>query len=224
MRRQFTILAILGLSVGFTALPASADTLAGNSVISGTVPATVTATPSTGTVVDYTVKGTFGSLTGFPSTSISNPFDSFIFTFSVDQTLLVPMVGIPSMTGNIPVTFNYSDFSGSTVNFILTDQVGTLVFFDASAGGLFTLEFPPQPSGDDFFLNLFGTSPAGFLGSPGMTGTFPITPGDELGDNSTFTETISTTSAPEPSSLLLLGSGFLALGGFARKRLIARFN
>jgi hypothetical protein len=29
---------------------------------------------------------------------------------------------------------------------------------------------------------------------------------------------------PSPSSLLLLGSGSLALGGFARKRLIARFN
>lgn len=128
------------------------------------------------------------------------------------------------MTGNIPVTFNYSDFLGSTVNFSLTGQAGTLVFFDAGAGGLFTLEFFPAPSGDDFFLNLFGTSPAGFLGLPGMTGTFPITPGDALGDNSIFTETISTTSAPEPSSLLLLGSGFLALGGFARKRLIARFN
>jgi hypothetical protein len=35
---------------------------------------------------------------------------------------------------------------------------------------------------------------------------------------------ISTSPVPEPSSLLLLGSGFLALGGFARKRLIARFN
>jgi hypothetical protein len=31
-------------------------------------------------------------------------------------------------------------------------------------------------------------------------------------------------AAPEPSSLLLLGSGFLALGGFARKRLVTLFN
>lgn len=71
MRKPFTILAILGLSVGFTALPASADTTAANSVTSGTVPATVTATPSTGTVVDYTVNGTFGSLTNVSSTSLS---------------------------------------------------------------------------------------------------------------------------------------------------------
>jgi hypothetical protein len=132
------------------------------------------------------------------------------------------MMGNPFMTSSIPVTFDYTDFLGSTVNFSLTGQAGILVFFDASAGGLFTLEFPPPPSGDDFFLSLFGTNPMGFLGSPGNSGTFPITPGDALGDNSIFTETTST--VPEPSSLLLLGSGFLALGGFARKRLIARFN
>jgi hypothetical protein len=36
--------------------------------------------------------------------------------------------------------------------------------------------------------------------------------------------TATPTGVPEPSSLLLLGSGFLALGGFARKRLVARFN
>jgi hypothetical protein len=219
MRKLFTILAILGFSIGFTALTASADT-----------------------TVDYTLNGTFGSLTGFPSTSISNAGDSFTITFSLDQTLLVPMMGNPFMTANIPVTFDYIDFLGSTVNFSLTGQAGILVFFDASAGGLFTLDFPQPPNGDDFFLSLFGTSPAGFLGSSDMnSGTFAITPGDALGNESIFTETSSTnlaansvsgtvtatpstTTVPEPSSLLLLGSGFLALGGFARKRLIARFN
>jgi len=34
----------------------------------------------------------------------------------------------------------------------------------------------------------------------------------------------SSVAAPEPSSLLLLGSGFLALGGFARKRVTTLFN
>jgi len=34
----------------------------------------------------------------------------------------------------------------------------------------------------------------------------------------------SPASTPEPSSLMLLGGGFLALGGIARRRLIARFN
>jgi hypothetical protein len=43
-------------------------------------------------------------------------------------------------------------------------------------------------------------------------------------DSVSGTVTATAVSTPEPSSLLLLGSGFLALGGFARKRLIARFN
>ena len=45
--------------------------------------------------------------------------------------------------------------------------------------------------------------------------------GDLTGGSGTGTSTVS---APEPSSLLLLGSGFLALGGFARKRVITLFN
>jgi len=45
--------------------------------------------------------------------------------------------------------------------------------------------------------------------------------GDLTGGSVTGTSAVST---PEPSSLLLLGGGFLALGGFARRRLSARFN
>ena len=221
MRKLLTVVAILGLSVGFTALTASADT-----------------------TVDYTVNGTFGSLTGVPSTSISNAGDSFTITFSVDQALLVPGLGTPGMTAAIPITFDYTDFVGSTINFSLTNQAGMVTFFNQFNEGLFQLEFFPPPSGDDFFLNLIGLNPnpdtdpllASFLGSPINTGPFSITSGDAMGDPSFLAEddtaanfvtgsgTATAVSTPEPSSLLLLGSGFLALGGFARKRLIARFN
>ena len=70
---------------------------------------------------------------------------------------------------------------------------------------------------------------------------FQITPGPETLDGSFFANltdpadltagiltggsvSAAAVTAPEPSSLLLLGSGFLALGGFARKRVITLFN
>jgi hypothetical protein len=221
MRKLFTILAIWGLSVGFTALTASADT-----------------------TVDYTVNGTFGSLTGVPSTSISNAGDSFTITFSVDQALLVPTSFNSGMTAAIPIIFDYTDFLGSTIKFSLPNQAGMITFFNQSNSGLFQLEFFPPPSGHDFFLDLIGSNPnptlENFLGSPSNTGQFSITSGNAMGDASFLAEggtaanfvfsrpdqisTATAVSAPEPSSLLLLGSGFLALGGLVRRRLIARFN
>jgi PEP-CTERM motif len=214
MRKLLTILAILGLSISFTALTARADT-----------------------TVDYTVNGTFGLVTGFPSTSLSNAGDSFTITFSVDQALLVSG-GAAGVSAPIPVSFDYTDFLGNMTNFSLTNQAGTVTFFDESNGGLFQLEFFPA-GGDDFLLSLsgLGLMPGAFLGSNMNTGTFLITPGDATGAGSSLgdftnlavdsvsgTVTATAVSTPEPSSLLLLGSGFLALGGFARKRLIARFN
>jgi PEP-CTERM motif-containing protein len=99
---------------------------------------------------------------------------------------------------------------------------------------LFDIEFFPASS-DDFILQLFGPD-AGFIDGPTPTlntGVFTITPGDELGDGSSLgdytnfainsvTSGTVTAAMPEPSSLLLLGSGFLALGSFARKRLFQR--
>ncbi len=90
-------------------------------------------------------------------------------------------------------------------------------------------------------LQLFGPD-AGFNVGPPLTlntgGPFVISPGDDIGDGSLlgdFTSgtansitsgsvTTSTSNVPEPSSILLLGSGFLALGAFARKRLFASGN
>jgi hypothetical protein len=188
-------------------------------------------------VVEYTVSGTYATGDAFLSTPISNPGDSFLITFSVDPALLPagPASGTSVSTG---VTFDYTDSLGGTTIFSLTDQPGTATFYLAGpSGGLFDLDF--SAGGDDLVLSLFGPD-AGFIDGPIITlntGIFPITPGDDFGVGSLIGDfntlgfdavssgtvtAVSSTAVPEPSSLLLLGSGFLALGSFARKRLLGR--
>ncbi len=228
MRKLLTIVAILGLSISFCALAASADT------------------------VSYSVSGTYASGTPFTSTLLSNPGDSFTFTFSVNSALLGPGPIGGDGSGTIPITFNYTDSLGGTTLFQLTGQAGTVNFFDTALGGLFDLDF--SFGGDAFTLMLCstgstfdcldGTDPGFIDGTPPTlnTGMFAIEPGG-TGDNAGFgsifgdddtgdfaaiaSGTVDATpvsTVPEPSSLLLLGSGFLALGGFARKRVTTLFN
>jgi PEP-CTERM motif-containing protein len=222
MRKLVTILALLGLAVGVSALDAHADG-----------------------VVDYTVSGVFGPISGVPSTSLSNAGDSFTLTFSVNSTALVSN-GF-GMSLDITTPFVYTDITTPSLSL---DGSGTVNFFTACSpspcppqinnGGLFSLLFT-GPNGNTFMFDLFGTD-AGFIdGTPPILNTNAGGPPFTIGDGSIFGEampdntavgensvsgtvTATAVSTPEPSSLLLLGSGFLALGGFARKRLIARFN
>jgi PEP-CTERM motif len=96
------------------------------------------------------------------------------------------------------------------------DMQGTLDFYEApNHGGGFQL-FPV----DSFnpILNAFGSQLyTGGEGSPTFTlGTFQLN--DDGAGGPAGTLVISST--PEPSSLLLVGGGMLALLGFARKRIL----
>jgi hypothetical protein len=224
MRKLFTILALLGLAVGTTALSAHADG------------------------VDYSVSGAFGAISGFPSTGQSNPGDSFTFTFSVSSTALGSSpIGI-GMSPGIPISFDYTDVT--TPSFSQSGS-GTVNFFTAGDGGLFGVTFTGL-DGNVFMLELFGlgcldtpptaTCVGGFTDGtpPTLTtgGPFGVDPVSFLGEfaadgtpiggdgivDGTVTATPTSSTVPEPSSLLLLGSGFLALSGFARKRLSVHFN
>jgi hypothetical protein len=219
MRKLLTILAILGLAVGISALSARADS------------------------VTYTVNSTYGS--DVPVTSVSNPGSTFTFVFTV------PSPCSSSSTPPCASSFGFVDLSSVEVTFSSPTSASftapaSLSFAPSGSGGLFDLE-TVFGNGDDFLWMFFG--PQIFsLNSGGTVATFltagspfPITPGPADLSGSLFADltnpnaltagvltggSVSTpaVTAPEPSSLLLLGSGFLALGGFARRRLIARFN
>ena len=78
----------------------------------------------------------------------------------------------------------------------------------------------PSPTGSFFFdvndMTVGGDITSGLIS--GATGPSVVT------YTVNFETDAPIITTPEPSSLMLLGGGFLALGGFARKRLIARFN
>jgi hypothetical protein len=213
MRKAFGILALLILVL--TVSPAHADG-----------------------VVNYTVTGTYATGDPFSSTPISNPGDSFTFTFSVDPASLAPGPALgPSVFA--VTSLDYTDSLGGTTVFSFTDNPAQVFFFlGGDAGGLFDLDF--SAAGQDFVLQLLGPDP-GFINGPIITlntGTFDITPGTTDGFFSLLGElnppdfnfdavgpggiVTAVQTVPEPSSFLLLGSGFLALGSFARKRFLAR--
>lgn len=221
MRKLLTILALLGLAASISARSARADG------------------------VTYTVTSTYAS--DIPTTGVSAPNESFTFTFTVPSpcsssstpacsNLSMGVANFPAES--IDVTFSSPTLPGFT-------SVATLSFFSSGGGGLFDLE--AFPGGGDFVWSFFGPQifnttaneicpgPAGtfctglfsITGGTDFSGSFffdmndPTIAGDLTGGSVTGTSTVA---APEPSSLLLLGGGFLALGGFARKRLSARFN
>ena len=223
MRRLLAILALLGLSVTYGAGTTRADG------------------------VDYKVSGTYAAITGSPSTPLSTPGDTFTFTFSVDPATLLMVGQVNGESNPIDIMFNYSDSSGDK----LTKQPGVIRFMDTtgSNSGLFMIQFSSGTG--TFFLSLEG--PSGFNASTLTlnTGMFNATPGDTttglgsiLGDfdpsipscnlslltpvcpqDAILSGTVdAVATTPEPSSLLLLGSGFIALGSFARKRFSTSLN
>lgn len=94
-------------------------------------------------------------------------------------------------------------------------------FFNASIpdGGGFVIVTPSLTSP----ANTFGAQLySGMEDAPTfIPGTYQLNNGTSTGPIGTLVISFSSVSAPEPSSLILLGSGLLSLLGFARKKLLA---
>jgi hypothetical protein len=92
-------------------------------------------------------------------------------------------------------------------------------FFNTSGeGGFQIITLGLMSPADTFGEQLYN----GTEGAPTFkTGTFPLNNGSPTGPIGTLVISFTSVSAPEPSSLVLLGSGLLSLLGFARKKLLA---
>lgn len=156
------------------------------------------------TLIDITGAGTWSSTA--PISAFSAPSETWDFSFNLPQTF--------SPSGNgISVTqisnFDYS-LNGSPV---LTPNLSSIKFYDYGDGGLFDLSFN---NGD--IVSLYGAD----VGSSGTLSLGTFYAGIAMNDGSATgsgSVTLSIPSAtPEPSTLVLFGTGIILMGYMASKR------
>lgn len=218
MRKTILVLAIFSLAVVFGVTQASADD------------------------ASFDVSGTYSTVAGNSSSStpISNPGDAFSFTFTVDPTTLQGVTASSPLSINTPnnVAITYNDTTAG-----ITDNVtGTITLESSSQGGLLDIDF--MLGSDPYTLLLSSptnqqlytiTTVGGISTATIDIGSFQIEDDagnciasflgqDDTACTSVGSGTVTTSSAtvtPEPSAILLFGTGLLGLLMFGRRKLLA---
>lgn len=218
MRKTILILAIFSLAIAFAATRAMADD------------------------ASFDVSGTYSTVAGNSSSStpVSNPGDAFSFTFTVDPTTLQGVTASSPLSINTPnnVAINYNDTTAG-----ITDNVtGTITLESSSQGGLLDIDFM---LGSDAYTLLLSsptnqqlytiTTVDGISTATIDIGSFQILDDagncissflgqDDTACTSVGSGTVTTSSVaptPEPSAILLFGTGLLGLVTFGRRKLFA---
>ena len=218
MRKTILVLAVLSLAVAFGVTRATADG------------------------VSFDVSGTYSTVAGNSSSStpISNPGDAFSFTFTIDPATLQGVTASSPLSINTPdnVGITYTDSTAG----ITDDLTGTITLESSSQGGLLDIDF--MLGSDPYTLLLSSptnqqlytiTTVDGVSTATIDIGTFQIEDDggncivsflgqDDTACTSVSSGTVTTASVaptPEPSTVLLFGTGVLGLLAFGRRKLFA---
>jgi hypothetical protein len=232
MRKLLTIVAVLVLSAGFAARIASADTV--TYTVTGTFSAdpvlqsTSLSNPGDAFTLTFSVPSNVLGPNPLPGGMSGNTPVTFTYTDLTTPSLSLTQTCTPTAVASCLNFFTPNQ--GGLFSIMFTDPSGTLFMFELVGAGCFTT---PVPSNCGGYTD--GTPPTLITGGPftiddtmsvlGEMSPSCVSPfGPFCADDISGTVTATPSAAvPEPSSLLLLGSGFLALGGFARKRLVSLF-
>jgi hypothetical protein len=228
--RRALILTIFLLAVGLSTEPALADTFtftaSGTPSFSGGLPVSATATFTTG---NGTILITLTNTQVNPTSVIQNLSD-ISFAVSTGQNS-----GTLTWSSGQELTV-YGDATYSTGSTVSTGWVLTtngsqfeLTALGTATAPTHTIIGPPDSNG--YYSNANGSVAGNGPHNPFLAGpvTFDLNiPGvttDSTITNVTFSfgtvadSSATLTAVPEPSALLLMGSGLLALGGLMRRRL-----
>ena len=209
MKLRIALLSLLALCL--VAVPAMAQTVYDNGAINGTTDAW---TINFGFVVSdtFTVGSGGSSVNGLA-------FGAWTFPGDVLQTAEVSIssaeFGGTTFTDQV-VSFSQSGCSGNQYGFNVCTETGTFGTSLNLAGGTYWLNLSNAVVNDGdpvYWDENSGPSSA----SENSVGTIPSEAFTVLGGSGT--STTSSTSVPEPSSIMLFGSGILGLAGVLRRKL-----
>jgi hypothetical protein len=172
--------------------------------------------------VNYLTSGTYDAST--PTTALSAPGTTFSFTFSIPTAVSISAFDSGSFTTMVPVTYSWG-----SLNETLSGTA--LIFYTKSQFGGFDIDF--TLNGNDYLWE-FGAANQLFGGPTSnpalLTGSFPYGTGvfgfNGIGyllspPSGTILASTSTSTVPEPSTLSLLGTGFVVIAGAIRRKLLS---
>jgi hypothetical protein len=194
------------LAACLAAVPAMAQTVYSNGAINGTIDAW---TINFGFVVSDTFTTPGGAVNGLSFGVWEDPGDVLLTT----EVQITSAEDGGTVFSDQIVAFTQSGCSGNQYGFNVCTETGSMNPVNLAAGTYWiNLDNAVTEAGSPIFWDENG-GPS--LASQTSVGTIPSEAFTVLGT----TTTTSTTSVPEPGSIILLGSGVLGLGSLLRRKL-----